>query len=300
MTNSNLLAALDIGGTKSHLVIEDLAGNRIIDVVEPSLDWEAEPEDEAALWIAARVERHVPTGGTIVSLAFGAQGINRSETSRALEAALAAKGYPTVAVNDAALIVAAGGFTQGFGIIAGTGAIGVGANAEGKFLAAGGWGCVIGDEGSAASLVREATRAALRAHDEGKADDGLLGHLISTFGVSDPERLTRQVNDDPTSDNWAPHAPAIFAAANTGSALAQAVIVDGARYLADLIGQLRNRGAVGADVVVAGSVIVNQARLYDAFRRFVVEQHPDLRVHVLHAAPVEGAVLLARQAASVR
>jgi N-acetylglucosamine kinase-like BadF-type ATPase len=139
----------------------------------------------------------------------------------------------------------------------------------------------------------------LRAHDEGKPDDGLLGHLIATFGVSDAERLTRQVNDDPTSENWAPHAPAIFAAADKGSALAQGVIVEGARYPAELVGQLRNRGAVGADVVVAGSVIVNQARLYDAFNRFVAERHPDLTVHVLHAAPVEGAVLLARKAASV-
>jgi hypothetical protein len=78
---------------------------------EPSLDWEAEPEDEAAVWIAARIERRVPVGSKIVSLAFGAQGINRGETSRALEAALLAKGYPTVAVNDPALIIAAGGFT---------------------------------------------------------------------------------------------------------------------------------------------------------------------------------------------
>jgi N-acetylglucosamine kinase-like BadF-type ATPase len=213
-------------------------------------------------------------------------------------AALAAKGYRAIAVNDAALIVAAAGFTQGIGIISGTGAIGVGADAQGNFLAAGGWGSVIGDEGSAASLVREAARAALRANDDGRPDDGLLGHLLRTFDVADAERLTRRVNDDPTTDNWAPHAPAIFAAADAGSMLANAVIVDGARYLADLVGQLRNRGAAGSDIIVAGSVIVNQTRLFQAFNQHIEQRWPRLRVHVLHAAPVEGAVLLARTAAA--
>lgn len=292
----DLIAALDIGGTKTQLIIEEVGGSRILDVTEPSLEWDAEPEDKAAVWIAERVGRHTPADSRIVSLAFGAQGINRDETGTTLKRELAALGYATTAVNDAALIVAAAGFTRGIGVIAGTGAIAVGADANGRFLSAGGWGWVIGDEGSAAGLVREATRAALGANDDGQPDDGLLGHLLATFGVADAERLTRRVNDDPAVDNWAPHAPAIFAAADAGSALANAVIADGARHLAQLVSKLRHRGAVGVDVVVAGSVIVNQPRLLDAFRRHIEENNIGLAVHVLSTPPAEGAVLLARKA----
>lgn len=292
-----LIAALDIGGTKTQLILEDLHGNRVLDVTEPSLEWDAEPEDKAALWIAERVKRHTPAGAEIVALAFGAQGINRTETGRTLERELQDLGYRTIAVNDASLIVAAAGFTTGIGVIAGTGAIAVGANAAGDFIASGGWGWIIGDEGSAAGLVREATRAALRANDQGKPDDGLLGHLIAAFGVTDAERLTRRVNDDPTVDNWAPHAPAIFAAADAGSALARAVITEGGEALAALVDQLVARGAAGTDVVVAGSVIVNQPRLYETFSAAVTSLHPHLKVHMLHDAPVEGAVTLARRAA---
>lgn len=291
---TDLIAALDIGGTKTQLILEQVGGGRVLDVTEPSLEWDAEPEPAAARWIAERVRRHTPQGARIVSLAFGAQGINRSETGQNLERELAALGYATTAVNDASLIVAAAGFSQGIGVIAGTGAIAVGADADGSFLSSGGWGWVIGDEGSAAGLVREATRAALRANDEGRPDDGLLGHLLVDFGVADAERLTRRVNDDPTVDNWAPHAPAIFAAAEAGSALADAVIADGARHLADLVNQLRHRGAVGSDIVVAGSVIVNQPRLLDAFRRCVAENDQNASVHVLREPPVAGAVMLAR------
>ncbi|MDB5416309.1 MAG: hypothetical protein JWR10_4644 [Rubritepida sp.] len=295
---TDLIAALDIGGTKTQLVIETLDHKRVLDVTEPSLDWDAEPPGPAIDFIAERVGRHTPQDGRIVSLAFGAQGINRREVGLALETGLAARGYKTTAVNDASLIAAAAGFTDGIGVISGTGAIAVGADAAGNFLSAGGWGWVIGDEGGASALVREAVRAALRANDSGLPDDGLLGHLIAHFGVADAERLTRVVNDEPTMDNWAPHAPAIFTAADAGSPLAQSVIVEGAKMLAFNVGQLRARGAVGSDVVVAGSVIVNQPRLLDAFRAAIAALNHDYAVHVLTAAPVEGAVLLAHRAAA--
>ena len=41
-------------------------------------------------------------------------------------------------MNDATLLIAAGGFSEGIGVISGTGAIAVGADANGAFMAAGG------------------------------------------------------------------------------------------------------------------------------------------------------------------
>jgi N-acetylglucosamine kinase-like BadF-type ATPase len=292
---TDLIAALDIGGTKTQLIIETTDGKRLVDVTEPSHDWEAEPAHVSAPWIAERVKRHTPAGGRIVSMAFGAQGIDRPETAHHIETELEKLGHAATAVNDASLLIAAAGFTEGIGVIAGTGAIAVGADASGRFMAAGGWGWVIGDDGGASALVREATKAALYANDSGLPDDGLLSALIRDFGVADAERLTRKVNDEPTMDNWAPHAPAVFAAADAGSVLARRVIDDGAKALAANVGQLRKRGAVGTDVVVAGSVIVNQKRLLDAFTVALGEIDGGLSVHVLEGAPVEGAVQIARR-----
>jgi len=133
-----------------------------------------------------------------------------------------------------------------------TGSIGIAEDADGSPLQAGGWGWVLGDEGGAAAIVREATRAALAAHDAGRADDGLLTALQRAFGVPDAERLARAVNDDPTVGNWAPRAPAVFAAADHGSALADAVITAAAGQLTTLVGTLIARGAVGCDVVGRG------------------------------------------------
>jgi N-acetylglucosamine kinase-like BadF-type ATPase len=138
--------------------------------------------------------------------------------------------------------------------------------------------------------VREATRAALLAHDSGMPDDGLLAALQHSYGVSTAEQLARAVNDEPTVANWAPHAPAVFAAADGGSARATGVITSAAQALTELVGQLIDRGAVGTAVVAAGSVITRQPRLAQAFAEALGSRHPEMQFCLLTNPPVTGAV----------
>ncbi|KJL22135.1 BadF/BadG/BcrA/BcrD ATPase family protein [Microbacterium oxydans] len=293
-TGSGLTVGMDVGGTKAAVRATDARGRVVADVVLSSAEWDAEPADAAAQWLVDVLARALPTGETIRSLAIGAQGLDRAEVALGLEEALRAHGHALVrCVNDAALLVPAAGLDAGIGLIAGTGAIGVGTDESGTPLVTGGWGWVIGDEAGAAGLVREAARSALLAHDDGDPDDGLLGALLSDFGVADAERLARAVNDDPTMSNWAPHAPAVFRAADAGSALAAQVVAHGAAHLVRLVDQLRRRGASGTHVVAAGGVITAQPRLADGVRVLLAERHPDLRFVLLIEQPVAGAWFLA-------
>jgi len=138
----------------------------------------------------------------------------------------------------------------------------------------------------------------LLAHDQGLPDDGLLATLMDAFSVADPPALARVVNDEPTMDNWGPRAPAVFAAADSGSTRAMTIVEGAARHLVDLVGQLRGRGAVGRDVIVAGSVATNQPRLMDAFRSSLAREQPDLVPHLLSGPPVLGALVLAHRRAA--
>lgn len=292
---SEVIVGLDVGGTKTAVIVETVDGVRLVEATLPSDEWDAEPLEDGIRWVADRIARVVPAGDRVVAVGLGAQGLDSNEIAESFSAGLREFGYLSIAVNDAALLVAAAGFTTGIGVISGTGSIGVGQDASGDYVVTGGWGWVIGDEAGAAGLVREATRAALRAHDDLEPDDGLLSALLAGFGVDSAERLARAVNDEPTMDNWGPHAPAVFAAADAGSSLARAIIENAAGNLATLVDQLIARGAIGTDVVAAGSVIVNQPRLFDSFRSYVLERHPSYSVHLLERAPVEGAVALARR-----
>ena len=293
---THVLVGLDVGGTKTAVIVESLDGERLVETTLSSEGWDAEPLEQGALWIASRLAA-VAGGHEVVGVGIGAQGLDTPEISQNFAAALAAAGYSAVAVNDAALLVPAAGYDAGIGLISGTGAIGVGQDAHGAPLITGGWGWVIGDEAGAAGIVREATRSALLAHDDGRADDGLLDALLDAFGVQDAERLARAVNDVATMDNWGPRAPAVFAAADAGSALAVSVIDAAAEHLARLVDQLLARGAVGSAVVAAGSVIVHQPRLLEGVSARIRQRHPDLTVELLTHAPVEGAIALARRAA---
>lgn len=290
-----VIVGADVGGTKTAVVIETLEGVRVVDTQLPSEGWDAEPLENGIRWVADRIASVVPPGHEVVAVGVGAQGLDNDEIAAAFSAGLAEFGYRAVAVNDAALLVPAAGFDAGLGVIAGTGSIAVGQNALGASVITGGWGWVIGDEAGAAGLVRDATRAALAAHDDGVPDDGLLGALQDAFGVADAERLARAVNDEPTMDNWGPRAPAVFAAADAGSALAARVVDAAGDNLVRLVTQLVTRGAVGSAVVAAGSVIVRQPRLFDAFSRGLAARHPDLTLHLLRVPPVEGALQLARR-----
>lgn len=296
----DVVVGIDAGGTKTALMVErhgSAPGVEPRTYVVSSAGWDAEPAATAARWLHQQVLDVLAPGEHVVALAVGAQGLDADATASALTAALHERGYPLVrCVNDAALLVPAAGLDSGIGLIAGTGAIGVGTDAEGRFLATGGWGWVIGDEAGAAGIVREATRAALLAHDDGLPDDGLLAALLGSFDVADAERLARAVNDEPTMASWGPHAPAVFAAADAGSALAVQVIDGAAAHLARLVAQLRRRGAVGTDVVVAGGVITRQPRLLDALRERL-RSEPELAVRVLTYPPVAGALALGRAAA---
>ncbi len=289
---TRVVVGLDVGGTKTAVVVETVDADRIVETTVPSEDWDAEPLDDGVQWVVGCIERAVPAGYEIAAVGVGAQGLDNSEISREFAAAMP---WPTIAVNDAALLPPAAGFESGLGVISGTGAIGVGQDARGDYVITGGWGWVIGDEAGAAGIVREATKAALLAHDNLEPDDGMLSALLDAFGAADAERLARVVNYAPTMDNWGPRAPAVFAAAEVGSAVAAAVIDAAAEHLAVLVDQLVARGAVGSAVVAAGSVIVNQPRLYEGLVNRVGQRHPGLTVHLLDRPPVEGAIALARR-----
>ncbi len=291
------VAGMDVGGTKLAVRVETVVGESVVHAEFPAEDWSASPVDEAAAWLHARLDRVVPAGFEVVAVGIGAQGCDTREHCEELRDAVAALGVRAVVVNDAALLVPAAGRTDGIGVIAGTGAIGIGVNGAGETLFAGGWGWVIGDEAGSAGIVRLATVAALTAHDEGERDDGLLSALQRAFGADGPEALARAVNDEATAAHWGPHASVVFAAADTGSALAGEVIDAAADHLATLVRRLVARGAVGDGIVAAGSVITNQPRLEAAFRARVRAEHPRLTVELLAEPPVAGAVALARRLA---
>jgi len=123
---------------------------------------------------------------------------------------------------------------------------------------------------------------------------GAFGVDTLRAGDGAVERLTRLVNDEPTVENWAPRAPAVFAAAEDGSGLAMTVI-EAAAELAGLVRRLRTGGAAGTAVVAGGSVVTRQPLLARALEARLRRVDAELELRVLAEEPVAGAMVLARR-----
>ncbi|MET7489325.1 BadF/BadG/BcrA/BcrD ATPase family protein [Streptomyces sp. NPDC005538] len=290
-----LVVGIDVGGTKTHL--RACAGADVVaDHIRASSGWRPHDPATAADWLTALVHDALPEGTRPSAVAVGGHACETPRQCAGIRAALEERlSVPALVVGDAELLVPAAGLDKGVGLVAGTGSVAVGLLADGGRLQVGGWGAVLGDEGGAAGLVREAARAAWAAHDRGEAPDPLSLGLVEAFAVAEVPALGAALESaSDVSADWGRHARVVFAAADAGSLLAREVIAEAGRSLAALVVRLAERGVPVDDVVVAGGTVLAQPRLYEALTTALTERVPQARARPIQVPPVEGAVALAR------
>ena len=290
-----MIVGIDIGGTKTHLRVGSISGGAARDRVLPSGEWRVRNWDrdaERLLELAADLAEGIP----LAAIGVGAHGCDDAAECRAFHAALTMRtAAPVAVVNDAELMPIALGLAGQIGVVAGTGSIAVCRPAPDRMLVAGGWGWIVGDEGSAASLVREAVRAVAHHFDAG-GDRGepLVEAIFDALRVPSIPRLGSALSEMRSATAVGRHAAVIFEAAEAGSALAAAVIRDGGRALAHMATLLDARGAGAAHAVAGGSVIAGQPLLWRAFSEELAEASGGrIAPHLFSGQPVEGACRLA-------
>ncbi|SEA33582.1 N-acetylglucosamine kinase [Leifsonia sp. 21MFCrub1.1] len=295
------LIGIDIGGTKTHVVVEADGANldRPVrtELVVSSSDWRAGLGDAAAdaRGLTRLLVENFGSGVLASALAVGAHGCENTEQCHDLERALGAMiDGPVVVVNDSELIPPAMGAERAIGVVVGTGSIATARDARGALVSAGGWGWFLGDEGSAPGLVREATRAVLDSRDRGEPLDALGRRLFAAFDAGNGDELALAVTETGSAEALGERAPEVFAAADDGSDLAVTVVRDAGAHLAALVDRLLLRGIAADSVVAGGSVIERQPRLQHAFASALADRRPGLALRILDRPPVEGAVALAR------
>lgn len=294
---------VDIGGTKTHIVVTPADSTSIDDrqrreLIVPSSSWRKGlgDFDRDALELRRLLIANFGQDIRGAAIAVGAHGCENTAQCRVFEQALRATlAGPVLVVNDSELLAPSMGAERAIGVVVGTGSIATARNADGELVSAGGWGWLLGDEGSAAGLVREATRAVLDHLDRGGPVEPLGRRLMASFHARSGDELALTVTQSASAEVWGGHAPEVFAAAEEGSALAIAVIRDAGDRLAELVHRLLERGVPAEAVVAGGSVIERQPRLQSMFTGALARTHPGLTVSILDKPPVLGAVALARR-----
>jgi N-acetylglucosamine kinase-like BadF-type ATPase len=285
---------VDIGGTSTRIV-GGCGTARFLDRVIPTASWRIRETaaDAAAL---VHLVRDAADQSDPAVLVIGAHGCDSDLERLRFQQAVAAETRAVVLVlNDAELLLPASGVEQGIALIAGTGSIAVARQADASMLTAGGWGWFLGDEGSASGLVREAARAVRGAIDAGERPDILAALLSEALGLADITGIGKALVARGSAVAIGSLVPLVFDAERRGSRIAAAVIEEGGAALAALVLRLIGRGATGNSVVLGGGVLTAQPSLMDAFRRALAASAPSWTARLVPAAPVEGALSLARR-----
>ena len=287
---------IDIGGSKTQaLLARD--GVVIADVRGPS----ANPAS-IGLAAAARQLQTLLTDlsadgidlDTISSVCAGAAGVDTPEHEARIAAVLAEllpRASVTV-VHDTELLLAAAGTPTGIAVIAGTGSVAWGRAPDGRHARAGGWGYLLGDDGSGYGIARAAVRHALGRLDAGLGPDPLSTHLAAACGVERPGLLLDQFYAVSERRYWAERSRTVFELAEGGDPAAYAIVAGAAGALAALVERVSLRLAIAGPVILAGGVLVHQPLV----RRLLAERLAGIGVtdlRLLDAAPAIGAVRLA-------
>jgi N-acetylglucosamine kinase-like BadF-type ATPase len=292
---------IDAGGTKTVCLLADERGRIVAEGRGTGANLHASGELEVEKVLHEVMEAAVGDREIVpAAICLGIAGVDREDEARTVRAIMRRIGYKSrvVVVNDALVALVAGaGHTPGIVIIAGTGSIVYGRNARFEAARAGGWGHIIGDEGSGYWIGREALGAIMRAVDGRGPETRLTEEVLAHFGISDTSRLPRIVYDrELPRMSVAALGPIVQQARELGDAVAAGILERAADELVlaarSVATRLEMRGDE-FDFILAGGVFrVVPWLAYEVTRR-LVEVAPRSHVKLLEAEPAVGAVCLA-------
>ncbi|GAB4126683.1 MAG: BadF/BadG/BcrA/BcrD ATPase family protein [Roseiflexaceae bacterium] len=307
--HSALLLGIDGGATKTVALLADAEGTILARVAVGGSNKQVSGVEATLLTLRHAVEAafeqaRIPVQ-QVAAACLGLSGVDRPEDlilirSWADERRLA---RILTVVNDAQLVVAAGtpdGY--GVGLICGTGSIAVGRSIDGRTARAGGWGYLLGDEGSGYDISLKALRAAAQAADGRGHAHTLLNAMLQMWELSNAFDLIPFIYNqaDPRAA-LADVPPLVTRLAEAGDPTCRTILYEAARELADAViaaaNQLGLRGAI--PLALAGSVVLRTPQLQQALSAELEQRGRPAQPLTIVDEPTLGALRLARDLYSI-
>jgi N-acetylglucosamine kinase len=188
---------IDAGGTKTVCLLADDRGQVLAEARGPGANLQAAGELQVEKVLHDVMEEALGAREIVpAAICLGIAGVDRPDDSAVVRGIMKRIGYKArvLVVNDALVALEAGAPGQpGVVVISGTGSISYGRNAAGEAARSGGWGYVLGDEGSGYWIGRAALRAVLRESDRRGPKTALSPLLLAHFGVDRAQELIHEV-----------------------------------------------------------------------------------------------------------
>lgn len=295
---------VDGGGTKTRAWLADASGEVIGRGAGASSNFHAVGTDAAfhalqhailAACDAARLDR-AQIRGACFGIAGAAATNEQTEMHARLQTFLPHARVKIV--NDSFLILAAGTPNGwGIGVVSGTGSICFGKTPDGRTARGGGWGYLLGDEGSGFGIGNRALRAVARAADGRAPQTNLIAPILAHWHLKTADELIPKVYGfQDARTEIAALAQIVDETAVEGDVMADEIMREAGRELAlaarAVADALRFDNAIPC--ALTGGVLLHSQLLEKFFREAARELNVSLEPIQCVEEPVRGALVLAR------
>lgn len=311
MNKNQYIIGMDGGGTKTHAVIADSSGIVLAEHIAGPSNFQIIGVETAASTIYSLVlsccESVGCTPKAVAAVVCGLTGAGRPGDQKRMADGLKkyARSKRTalkkVIIESDARVALEGAFNGNAGIIliAGTGSIAFGKDGKGIVHRVGGWGRILGDEGSGYYLGRLGLTAVAHAIDGRGVTTSLTKMIAKEFGLTDQTAIINAVYKN--NFDVASVAPLVLTAAEKKDRVCRTIVEQSVLDLADHIEiaskkiDASRKSAVRSKIPVAfiGGLIANDTILYRLLSAFIRSNIPGVEIITPMSTPAFGAVILA-------
>ncbi|MDP9312075.1 MAG: BadF/BadG/BcrA/BcrD type ATPase [Chloroflexota bacterium] len=297
-----LVLGVDGGGSKTRALVADASGKVLGSGGAESSNYQSVGFGPATDALRLAIDRALQAAGVasarpFAAACFGLAGVDRPGEGELFEQWIAAQGLARLAVvvNDAELVLA-GGTPAGSGIalICGTGSIAYGRAPDGRTARAGGWGHLLGDEGSGYDIGVQALRLAARTAD-GRADAADLLHaVLAGWQLDHPSQLIGYCyRPEMTRAEIAGLARQVIALAEQGDVHARLILERAADELGRVVAAVMRQLTLERPPIALGGGLLGPSSW---LQRAVLAQHEHTWGPAQYVGePAIGAVIIARR-----
>jgi N-acetylglucosamine kinase-like BadF-type ATPase len=294
---------VDGGGTKTRTIILNSEGALLGDMITGGSNlnhygWERFREIMEELF--STIRGTIPPEAEVAGIYCGLAGVDRPKMWQQVYE-LIQEQWPGVLVglgHDAMpALVCASGKLEGVVLIGGTGAFAFGINETGKQGRVGGWGYLLGDEGSGYDIGRRALQSVMRRYDYRGPDTLLVKKVLEKYAIPSLDELVPIVySKDFTRNRIAEVAKLVFDAADEGDETARQLLTQAADELYGLVDVLLKRlrfpEGQRISVVLTGGLFHKGSPL---IKMISARLHDRAEVVKMERPPAVGSVILALQ-----
>jgi N-acetylglucosamine kinase-like BadF-type ATPase len=294
---------IDGGGSYSRLALTDKEGNVLASAKAGSTNIYSVSKDEVFANIAALFDSALKSTGLnkedLAAGCLGSAGLGREEERglfRNFFDSFLGKEFPVKLCSDGEILLCGGlNELEGYCLIAGTGSIALGRGGDGRLARAGGYGYLLGDEGSASWIGKTALSRIFRSLDGRDLPTRMLDPVLKAANLKKRDDLISYAHLDATKAKVAALAPLVTSAARVGDPLALDILRESAEELALLVKCVIDQSPWIKQRILAaaGGVMENDEIVSKKFKEIMTCDFPDLAVSSPKGSALEGACMIA-------